>query len=233
MSSQDLKTKSHEDAAQVCDQACPLCESQGAILFHQDNNKRTNRPYYRCINCHLVFVPAAFCLSEAEEKAEYDFHENKLGDSGYQRFLMRFWEPFKSILPDGASILEFGCGPGPVLASMMEDDGYDVVLFDHFYRPDQSVIKPLYYDGISSTEVIEHVHQPKKTIELLLGSLKPSGVLGLMTKMVESSEKFKTWHYKNDLTHVCFYSELTFQWIAYEYNLQVSFYGADVILLQK
>ena len=216
-----------------CHDPCPLCRSQGARLYHQDANKRSQRPYYQCIECHLVFVPSAFYLTASQEKAEYDLHDNQLNDDGYRQFLLRFLNPFKGALPLDAKVLEFGCGPGPALSSMMADLGYDVSLFDHFYYPDKTVFKPAYYDGISSTEVIEHVHDPKAVIESLLSLLKPNGVLGLMTKLVQGPDAFVRWHYKNDLTHVCFYSKSTFQWLAQRYGLTLSFHGADVMLLVK
>lgn len=222
-----------EVASLVSEQACPLCKTMGASLYHQDNNKRSHRSYYQCSACHLVYVPASHYLTEAQEKAEYDLHENKVGDEGYKRFLGRFWQPLRSMLPPSGKILEFGCGPGPVLASMMQEEGYDVALYDHFYHNEPAVLTPRYYNAVTATEVIEHVHNPFDVIPRLLSYLKPNGVLGLMTKQVMGVEEFKVWHYKNDLTHVCFYSQQTFNWLADKYDLDVTFFGADVILLNK
>lgn len=215
-----------------CD-PCPLCSTQGAELYHQDANKRSQRPYHQCTECHLVFVPSAFYLSQQQEKAEYDLHENVLNDEGYRQFLLRFLNPFKDKLVADANVLEFGCGPGPALASMMGDLGYQVSLYDHFYYSDKTVLRQGFYDGISATEVIEHVHDPKAVFESLISLLKTNGVLGMMTKLVQGPEAFSRWHYKNDMTHVCFYSEATFQWLAQRYGLTLSFHGADVILLEK
>jgi len=214
---------------------CPLCESSQGVLFHQDNNKRTSRPYIQCQQCSLVYVPSEFYLSAQDEKAEYDQHENHLEDEGYQTFLNRLWCELKPLLESSQNkqVLDFGCGPGPLLAKMMGDDGFEVSVYDHFYANDASVLSNDFYDGITSTEVIEHLHQPKQVIEQWLSMLKKGGYLGLMTKLVTSQTAFANWHYKNDLTHVCFYSEACFQWIAERYCLTLSFYGKDVIILQK
>lgn len=215
--------------------SCPLCEGSDSVLFHQENNKRTQRPYYQCQQCHLVFVPSEFYLSADAEKAEYDQHENLLEDAGYARFLNRFWLPLKARLSEAKAqcILDFGCGPGPLLAKMMKQDGHDVAIYDHFYANDPTVLTLNHYDVITSTEVIEHLHHPKKVFEQWLGLLKPNGYLGVMTKLVSSQQAFQTWHYKNDLTHVCFYSEACFQWLAKQYGLTVDMVDKDVILFKK
>ena len=63
--------------------------------------------------------------------------------------------------------------------------------------------------------------------------LKPRAYLGIMTKRVIDQQRFATWHYKNDPTHVCFYSVETFQWLANLWQAQLEFIGADVILLKN
>jgi hypothetical protein len=55
-------------------------------------------------------------------------------------------------------------------------------------------------------------------LESLLGYLKFGGVLGLTIKLVTEQAQFTNWHYKNDLTHVCFYIECTFEWITGKYD---------------
>lgn len=211
---------------QVC---CPLCHGERHGAFHEDKH----RVYLRCFNCHLVFVPPEYYLTEAQEKAEYDLHDNKLDDQGYRQFLSRLWTPLKALFAKRAQILEFGCGPGPALAAMMREDGMQVSLYDHFYYPDQSVLASSRYDGITSTEVIEHLHNPKHVFEQWLNWLKPSGVLGVMTKLVKDQQAFAKWHYKNDLTHVCFFSTETFNWLANRYGLQVAFHGQDVMIFTR
>ena len=41
---------------------------------------------------------------------------------------------------------------------------------------------------------------------------------------------FTGWHYKNDLTHIAFYSDATFDWLAKRYQAQVSYWGPDVAI---
>lgn len=214
-------------------QGCPLCQSSDTQLYYQDDNKRSQRPYFRCEACCLVFVPPKHFLSAVAEKAEYDLHQNQLEDEGYLRFLNRFWQPVQAYLNHPSHILEFGCGPGPALANLMKDAGHTVSLYDHFYFPDDSVLRLASYDAVTATEVFEHLHDPKGVLEQCLNWLKPNGYLGIMTKLVTDQAAFARWHYKNDLTHVVFFSQDTFRWIARTYNLDVAFLDKDVVLLRK
>ena len=54
-----------------------------------------------------------------------------------------------------------------------------------------------------------------------------------MTKRVLNKEAFTKWHYIQDPTHVCFWSETTFKWVAEKWRASVEFPQADVVLLQK
>ncbi len=54
-----------------------------------------------------------------------------------------------------------------------------------------------------------------------------------MTKLVIDADAFKSWHYKNDPTHVSFFSRETFRFLAERDGLDVDFVGNDVILLRK
>jgi SAM-dependent methyltransferase len=206
---------------------CPLCGGQKTAPFHQDQR----RPYLRCCRCALVFVPSAYYLERSAERAEYDLHCNVVDDPGYRKFLSRLALPLAARLAPGSQGLDFGCGPGPALAAMLRDVGHEVSLYDSFYQPDNAALTRR-YDFICATEVVEHLHQPGSELARLWSLLKPGGVLGIMTKLVRDREAFAGWHYKNDPTHVCFFSEQTWRWWAREQGAQLDVIGADVILLQ-
>ena len=89
------------------------------------------------------------------------------------------------------------------------------------------------YDFICATEVVEHLHHPGAELAHLWSLLRPGGWLGIMTKLVRDRSAFKQWHYKNDPTHVCFFSEETRRWWARQHHASIEFVGADVILLQR
>jgi SAM-dependent methyltransferase len=207
---------------------CPLCGGSQTSPFYTDRR----RSYLRCGQCALVFVPAAYWLEREAERAEYDLHQNAVGEPGYEAFLSRLAVPLAARLNAGARGLDFGCGPAPALAHMLEREGFSVSLYDSFYRPDAAALARR-YDFICATEVVEHLHRPGAELARLWSLLVPGGCLGVMTKLVRDREAFAGWHYKNDPTHVCFFSQRTWQWWARRQGASLEFIGADVILLGR
>lgn len=208
---------------------CPLCESDAFTPFFRDSR----RDYLRCAQCALVYVPPPQYLSASEEKAEYDKHDNRIDDQGYRQFLSRLARPLLKQIKPASTILEFGCGPGPALADILHQAGHSVSLYDAFYYPDNVVLKRHYYDVITATEVIEHLHHPKREIAAWMSYLKPDGILGVMTKIVIDAERFAGWHYKNDLTHVAFYSAETFNYIGKTLNMQWRAVAQDAFIFER
>lgn len=207
---------------------CPLCRSIQIHVFHQD----ARRDYWRCQRCLLVFVSADQRLSSVQEKAQYDLHNNDPCDAGYRTFLARLVQPLQQRLKPNMTGLDYGCGPGPALSLMMAESGWSVRNYDIFYDDDKSLLA-MPYDFITATEVLEHVFEPSVVLPLLWGLLAKGGYLALMTKLVIDEQAFARWHYKNDLTHVCFYSKPTFEYIAKELSASLEFIDKDVIFLQK
>ena len=204
-----------------------MCGS--AVSFYCADKRRD---YYRCSSCCAVHVPHEFHLSSAEEKLEYDKHENHIDDEGYRRFLSRMANPIADAVAVGASGLDFGCGPGPALAAMLEAKGFSMSIYDKYYANDVQVLARK-YDFICATEVVEHLQAPMQVVESLWGSLNAGGVLGVMTKRADNLEKFKSWHYKNDPTHIVFFHEKTFQWLANRLSASLRIISDDVVFLVK
>lgn len=207
---------------------CPLCHGAGSGIFHRD----ARRDYLQCPHCGLVFVPSGFLLPPHEEKAQYDLHQNHVDDPGYRNFLARVATPLMARVPAPAHGLDFGCGPGPALAAILQENGYRMAVYDPFYHPDVGVLAAR-YRFITCTEVIEHVHDAAATWAQLFSLLEPGGWLGIMTKRAGSPEAFAGWHYKTDPTHVRFYSEQTLHWIARKFHARLELAGADVALFRK
>lgn len=208
---------------------CPLCDAGNPASPYVCDKRRC---YYRCLRCDLIWVDPADYLSRAGEKAEYDLHENSPQDPAYRRFLSRLAMPLMECLPQRASGLDFGCGPGPALALMLREQGYKMALYDLFYFDNKALLEER-YDFITATEVFEHLHKPQQVIAQLWGSLETGGILGIMTKLAGDQAAFEKWHYKNDPTHVCFYSRETFGWLAKWLEAELEFVGPDVIFLRK
>lgn len=207
---------------------CPLCRTHTNRWYFEDDK----RSYKRCDCCNLVFVPAAYHVSSEREKAEYDLHQNNPQDPGYRRFLSRLMTPMAAKVPSPANGLDFGCGPGPTLSLMFAEAGYSMEIYDKFYANDQRVLCRR-YDFITCTEVVEHLSHPGQTLAALYALLNAGGWLGIMTKLAQDQAAFAKWHYKNDVTHIAFFSRDTFSWLARHWGCYLEFVGKDVIFLQK
>lgn len=208
------------------DLACPLCLCEKNDPFFTDNI----REYVHCPNCELIFVPKKYWLSLAEEKGVYDLHENDPEDLGYRRFLSRLTTPLFDRIGECENGLDFGCGPGPTLSVILEEQGHQVALYDPIYYPNSWMLQRK-YDFICSTEVVEHLHNPNETFTLFFKMLEENGCIAIMTKLVLNKSAFEKWHYIRDMTHVCFYSEATFAYIAKRFNAEYEILGSDVILM--
>ncbi len=207
---------------------CPLCHHTARIAYYQDKR----RAYWQCTRCQLVHVDPSQYLEPSEEKAHYDLHENNPSDQGYRRFLSRVAAPLNQRLAPHSYGLDFGCGPGPTLSLMLQEQGHNLSLYDLYFYPDTQVLERQ-YDFLTATEVIEHLYDPHTVWRQWLNLVKPGGWIGLMTKMVIDVDAFAGWHYKNDPTHVIFFSRATFQYLAERDRLELEFIGNDVILLRK
>ncbi|MCL1138110.1 class I SAM-dependent methyltransferase [Shewanella pneumatophori] len=207
---------------------CPLCQQPQLQLFHQDKF----RDYMRCQHCALVSVPSQFLLNAADEKAIYDQHQNDANDLGYRKFLSRALDPVLARVDKSASGLDFGCGPGPTISVMAAEQGFEISNYDlYYFNQPEKLAKQ--YDFITMTEVIEHVADAQALLTCLDSLLKPGSILLVMTKRVTDVTAFSKWHYKNDLTHINFYSTATFEWIAQQYGWALEVLGNDVVLFTK
>ena len=208
--------------------ACPLCNTNQKLAFLSD----AEREYYRCSCCDLIFVTRECHLSEYEEKVRYDSHNNDPGDLRYRNFFKQLLVPLLAILPSNSYGLDFGSGPGPTLSLMLEECGHKVDLYDKFYAQNDAVFQNR-YDFITVTEVVEHLPNPLKDLEVLVKILQRGGILAIMTEIISPQLDFTNWYYKNDPSHVCFYSEKTFLYLANLLGLEIMTLSERVIVLRK
>ena len=207
------------------DHICLLCGCNRAALFHMDRW----RPYLRCPDCLLVYVPIRWHPSADEAKRRYDLHQNRPNDTGYREFLNRLVEPLAARLPSGAQGLDFGAGPGPTLSLLFSERGFPVKNYDPLYADDRSLLNTT-YDFVSCTETVEHFTRPDVDWKRLIRLVKPGGLLGVMTARLEAGRDFGRWRYVNDRTHVGFYSTQTLEWLAMKYGLKADFVAPTVVL---
>jgi len=212
---------------------CPLCgNAKSSLLATDPQPVLKHREYWQCEICKLIFVAPQFLLSASQEKAVYELHENNPSDDGYRRFLLPACNAVCEFVAPPALGLDFGAGPGPTLSLMLEAHGYACAIYDPYFAPNENVwAQP--YDFITSTEVFEHLHSPQEELAKLLAHIKPNGILVIMTMLWREQCDFIHWSYKNDPTHIVFYSEDTFRWIASHFSLRLEKFAGNVVVLRK
>lgn len=208
---------------------CPLCDASAP--WRAEAGSRT---FFQCPACGLLFADPASHLDPAAEKAIYDLHRNDPADIRYRRFLNRLAAPLLMRLQCGMQGLDYGCGPGPTLSIMLEEAGMAMCNYDPIYAPDAALLARQ-YDFVTCSEVVEHFCAPLPAWQQLADLLRPGGLLAVMTQFVPACEAFAGWRYKDDPTHVSFYSWQTFRWLAARFDLDLQWESAadGVALLQK
>ncbi len=201
----------------------PYCKVCGERVQELED-KQFNTIYLKCPHCGFISLDERFLVSFDEERAEYDLHENSIEDKGYVNYLERFLsvavDPF---VCDGKA-LEFGCGPGPVLAELLKRRGLSVEIYDKHYKPDESVFNAS-YNLITATEVLEHLETPLEVFMKLSGILVKGGVLSIMTSVppVENAD-FLKWHYRREKTHISFYTVNALEVLAKKCGLEILYH---------
>jgi len=207
---------------------CPLCDASAI----RDLTEVRGRRYLRCDTCFLTFLTPGQRPAADAERARYETHRNDPGDPGYRAFLERLATPLALRLQPGAEGLDYGAGPGPTLSLMLAERGFRMRIYDPFFAPDDDALARD-YDFITCTETVEHFFQPGRVFERLDRLLRPGGWLGIMTGILTDDERFASWWYVRDLTHVCFFRVETMQWIADRFQWTMENPVREVFLFHK
>ncbi len=206
---------------------CLLCNHPNPISFKEEHSVQ----FWQCPQCKLTYKDPSLFPGPHEEKHRYLKHLNSKNDEGYVAFLNQAIEPTLPFLTHNALGLDFGCGPTPVLSSIIEKDGFTCELYDPYFFPELPDERK---DFIFATECFEHFFEPAREMQLITSLLIPQGVLSIMTQRWDEETDFSTWWYAQDKTHVLFFHNDTFQYICRQFNFSVLHDdGEKVIVLQK
>lgn len=186
---------------------CILCEGTTKEFW-----KSKKREFVECTNCGGIQLLPEFYVSKNIEKERYLSHNNDIEDPRYQNFVspitFRILEDFSTEKKG----LDYGCGTGPVATTELEKEGFNIVLYDPYFYPNKEVLNTT-YDFIICCEVMEHFYEPKREFSDLATRLNSGGKLYCKTSIYSKEINFDNWFYKNDPTHVFFYTEKSLEWI--------------------
>ena len=212
----------------INERVCRVCLRLSLAPFLQ----KDGIDYLRCDQCHATLLSAAHLPSHETQLQKYQQHQNDPHDARYREFLNRLAAPLLAVLPPKQVGLDFGCGPGPALADMLAGAGHVMHLYDPFFFPDSAVLDQQ-FDFVTCTEVAEHFHQPHAEFTRLVALVKPGGLLALMTNFQTDDSRFADWHYRRDPTHVTFYKQETFDFIAADFGWTCEIPCKNVVFLRK
>lgn len=209
---------------------CHICNNL-CDTFIDDKTKIT---YYHCNYCEYIFKSPECFQDLSVQKERYNLHENDEGDAGYQAYFQRFLDFILPLVGKPDTALDFGCGASSLLAKMLEKEGVPCDYYDPIYHPD-TLEQNKKYELIVSTEVFEHLHQPREVFESLLDRLEEGGYMALQTQFHPNNvESFKKWYYHQDPTHIVFFTAKTFKVLCTELTCEfVSENGKNMVLLRK
>lgn len=198
---------------------CKICGNGTRGIIHE----KTGRRYHHCPACTFISLDESFLLTEEEEKKRYDAHENSVEDPSYVEYFRHFIDAgVKGNSRPGGRGLDFGSGPNPVLATVLEREyGFSMDIYDPFYAPEKPFLGKK-YDLVTCTEVVEHLREPMEYFRLFERLLEDDGLLAIMTSFhPEDDEAFLNWHYRRDASHISFYTLKTMERIADEVGLRI------------
>jgi len=206
---------------------CRVCGCENTRVLLVDSE---GREYHRCETCAATFLlPSGFLTAEAE-LAHYLTHLNDLDDQGYRAYLAKLANPLLARIQPNSKGLDFGCGPASALAAMLREAGHTMSIYDPFFADDPACLGEV-YDFVTCTETAEHFHYPDIEFNRLRGLVRPGGLLAVMTIFQTDDALFENWRYRHDPTHVVFYREQTFRFLAAKLGMNCDIIAKDVVFL--
>lgn len=181
---------------------CKICGS----ITKEEFDKQIKVNTYFC-DCGFIFQDRV--IDGDVEYDHYAKHDNSFENKGYVNMFERFIDKTKDYIV--GDCLEYGCGPGPVLAELLKQQGHFVKTYDKYFDHDDDYDNYM-YDTVTMTEVIEHFDEPMEELKKIKDLLKPNGRLIIQTMFIQ--EPFFDWWYRRDYTHISFFNEEVFKLIA-------------------
>ncbi len=153
-------------------------------------------------------------LDGAGERGRYLKHNNSLADRGYRAYLEAFLDGilnFEGLERDSIQrVFDYGSGPSPALVALLGLRGFDARGWDPYFDPHGEGFEGG-ADLVTCLEVAEHFRNPVEGFRGLSGAARPGGTIAVATHLLSSDREeterdFPAWWYRQDPTHVTFYT---------------------------
>jgi hypothetical protein len=161
----------------------------------------------------MIFVPESEHVSVDEEKSRYALHDNTVANKGYVGFLTECADVVFKETSASARILDYGSGRNAVLTGLLRDKGFDCTAYDPLYGIGTNALSKT-YDAVVLCEVVEHIRNLKEELVNIRNAAGTSGKIFIRTRLYPSIENFPQWWYRNDITHVNFFSRQSLEVLA-------------------
>lgn len=209
---------------------CPLCQGKNTEFY----SEAPYGSFHTCLDCHLKFRVREALLSPEDERSRYEFHENSPNDIGYRKFLSQLLDPISKHLNPKMKGLDFGCGPGPTISVMLDEQNISCENYDPYFAKNPLLLDQT-YDFVICTEAIEHFYEPHKEMSIIQDIVKKNGIIGFMTKFYEekSCGPISKWHYINDDTHVSIFTFNTLEYLGNKFDWKILERNHQMVIFKK
>ncbi|MEE8484211.1 MAG: class I SAM-dependent methyltransferase [Nitrospinota bacterium] len=208
---------------------CRICKTPSPVFY---NDSRT---FFKCPACTLIFTEEM-----ADEKAANEHYKNQWNNADED-----FWKQQVDVLISVINkhktpqrILDFGSGSGEITKEFQRR-GIDTTPLDpiiHGYLKDQDYAEK--FDVVVGVEVIEHLPEIYGELEEIKKVLTDDGIIVFTTGLTnvfidapDAVEVFAKWWYKDDPTHVSFFSNRSVFTMAGIAGLKAEVYGEQLFVL--
>lgn len=217
---------------------CVFCGERNLVSRRFPLGRQKSRRYVLCLSCGGISCAAEDLPGRDRERERYLLHNNRPEDSGYREMLGAFAERVRAVCrhcgildwpaaaggvsASGFPVLDFGCGPVPVLAALLREQGWAASGLDPLFFPDgwpEKTADGSRFSVVLCHESAEHFHAPRRTFARISAFLQPGGVCAVSTRFLpdfpvpaagasgaDFPAFFSQWWYRMDFTHVSFYT---------------------------
>lgn len=220
---------------------CPVCDTSARYFVR---NRETNRVFFRCYKCDYVFTTEKQLDFEAEEKYFKEKWENK-PDGGSPESYPILQTLLGTMGKPPGKALDFGCGNGGLIRILRNSGihalGVDPIPVENdmgsYVYSKLDDLPETKFDVITAIEVFEHLDRPCDTLSELLTFLDENGFIFITTALINRAltniRYFPYWVYQRDLTHIGFFHERTFEWLAAKFKLDIHILDHYYVVLDK